>query len=283
MTGMTDQPPDTPPSPSLRPGGRTADELRPVSIQTGPLKYAEGSVLIEMGDTQVLVAASVQGGVPPFLRDKGEGWVTAEYSMLPRSTVTRNRREVSRGRPSGRTAEIQRLIGRSLRAVFDRTALGERTIIVDCDVIQADGGTRTASITGAWVASYLACAHLLLSGEIEKWPLTDQLAAVSVGLYEGAPILDLEYVEDVAATVDMNVVGTAEGGLVEIQGTGEDHVFDRGQHDAMLDLALAGIYELASYQDDAVESVKNDVESVLNRGSREPAPAKSEDELWGAP
>jgi ribonuclease PH len=270
------------PASGQRPDGRAPDALRPVRIETGVLKYAEGSVMIDMGDTRVLVAASVESGVPSFLRDSGEGWVTAEYSMLPRATHTRNRREVSRGKPSGRTSEIQRLIGRGLRAVVDRKALGERTLTVDCDVIQADGGTRTASLTGAWVATYLACTHLLLTGDVTAWPLTGQLAAVSVGIVGGAPRLDLEYVEDRDAEVDMNVVATADGRLVEVQGTGEGTTFSRDEHDALLGLALAGIRDLARHQDDALAEARDQVEHLL-RKDRRPAAPKSEDALWGRP
>src|SRR6202035_3400400 len=202
-----------------RPHGRAADALRPVRIEIGVMKFAEGSALIELGDTRVVVAASVENRVPAFLRDTGKGWLTAEYSMLPRATHSRSAREVSQGRPSGRTSEIQRLIGRSLRAVVDLVALGERTLTLDCDVLQADGGTRTAAVTGAYVATALACARLLLTGDVATWPLLAQLAAVSVGVVGGTPLLDLEYVEDQVAEVDMNVVATADGSLVEIQGT----------------------------------------------------------------
>ena len=183
-----------------RPHGRAADALRPVRIETGVMKFAEGSALIELGDTRVVVAASVESRVPAFLRDTGKGWLTAEYSMLPRATHSRSAREVAQGRPSGRTAEIQRLIGRSLRAVVDLTVLGERTLTLDCDVLQADGGTRTAAVTGAYVATALACARLLLTGDIAAWPLTAQLAAVSVGVLEGIPLPNLEYVDDQFAT-----------------------------------------------------------------------------------
>lgn len=267
---------------NLRPDGRAVDALRPITLELSPLKFAEGSVLISMGDTRVLVAASVENGVPGFLRDSGQGWVTSEYAMLPRATLTRNRREVSQGRPSGRTAEIQRLIGRSLRAVIDRTALGERTLFIDCDVLQADGGTRTASITGAWVALYLACSRLLLTGDVDRWPLTGQVAAVSVGVVEGAPMLDLEYVEDQAATVDMNVVATADGALVEVQGTGEGQTFTRAEHEALLDLAMTGIADLAEHQRRALAAITGQVEARLERGERR-TPAKSEDALWGRP
>jgi len=273
---------DTTPS-SSRPGGRAPDALRPILIETGPLKYAEGSALISCGDTKVLVAASVESTVPPFLRDTGQGWITAEYAMLPRSTLTRNRREVKQGRPSGRTSEIQRLIGRSLRAVVDLRVLSERTLYLDCDVLQADGGTRTASVTGAWVALYLACSRLLLTGDITEWPLTGQLAAVSVGTVEGTPLLDLEYIEDQDAEIDMNVVATAKGELVEVQGTGEKRSFPRSELDELLDLALQGIGELAQAQNEALAETRKEVAAVLGKESRQQAPPKSEADLWGAP
>jgi ribonuclease PH len=271
------------PSTFTRPGGRLSDALRPVHIEIHPLKYAEGSALIEIGDTRVLVAASVEKTVPVFLRDTGQGWVTAEYAMLPRATLTRNRREVSRGRPSGRTSEIQRLIGRSLRAVADLNALSDLTITLDCDVLQADGGTRTASVTGAWVALYLACARLLLTGDIETWPLTGQVAAVSVGAVEGTPVLDLEYVEDQDAEIDMNVVATATGELVEVQGTGEKRSFPRSELDELLDLALRGIGELARLQNEALAGPREEVAAVLDKSDRQPVPPKDEADLWGAP
>src|SRR5260370_142373 len=209
-----------PTPPILRPGGRAADALRPVHIETGALKYAEGSALISVGDTRVLVAASVEARVPSFLKDSGRGWLTAEYSMLPRATHTRSMREVAQGRPSGRTSEIQRLIGRSLRAGIDLAAMPERTLTLDCDVLQADGGTRTAAITGAYVAAAIALGKLLLTQEITTWPVREQVAAVSVGVVGGVPLLDLEYVEDQVAEVDMNVVATASGALIAIHGTG---------------------------------------------------------------
>ena len=266
-----------------RPDGRAADALRPVRITPGALKFAEGSVLIEVGDTRVLVAASVEGRVPNFLKDKGQGWVTAEYSMLPRATHTRNTREVSQGRPSGRTSEIQRLIGRSLRAAIDMTAMPDRTLTLDCDVLQADGGTRTAAITGAWVAANLALARLLLTGDISDWPVRDQVAAVSVGILDGVPLLDLEYVEDQAAEVDMNVVATAGGSVVEIQGTGEKRSFRREEMDALVDLAFKGIGELAEIQNAVLAPTMEEVRDVLARGRRRQAPAKSEKDLWGRP
>jgi ribonuclease PH len=266
-----------------RPDGRDADSLRPVRIQTGALKFAEGSVLIEVGETRVLVAASVDNRVPPFLKDKGQGWVTAEYSMLPRATHTRSPREVSQGRPSGRTAEIQRLIGRSLRAVIDMSKMPDRTLTLDCDVLQADGGTRTAAITGAYVAASLALGRLLLTGDISEWPLTDQLAAVSVGIVGGTPLLDLEYVEDQVAEVDMNVVATAGGTLVEIQGTGERRSFRREEMDALVDLALKGIRELAQVQEAVLAPTMEEVRQILAKGRRRQAPAKSEKDLWGRP
>src|SRR3954466_15726155 len=192
-----------PSDPHIRPGGRAVDALRPIRIETGVLKFAEGSALIKIGDTRVLVAASIENRVPPFKKDSGEGWLTAEYAMLPRATPTRNQREVSQGKPSGRTAEIQRLIGRSLRAAIDLKALPDRTLTLDCDVIQADGGTRTAAVTGAYVAAVLALGRLALTREITAWPIRDQIAAVSVGIVGGIPRLDLEYVEDQVAEVDM--------------------------------------------------------------------------------
>lgn len=214
--------------------------------------FAEGSCTIEMGRTRVLCAASVEEGVPPWLRDTGRGWVTGEYSMLPRATATRTRREVKAGRPSGRTQEIQRLIGRSLRAVTDMTALGERTITVDCDVITADGGTRTAAITGGWVALYLAASRLAEQAGLDAVPVVDQVGAVSAGIVGGEALLDLTYEEDVAASVDFNVVSTASGHLVEVQGTAEGDPFGRGDLDALLDATLAGIAELAEVQRSAL-------------------------------
>ncbi|HSF41535.1 MAG TPA: ribonuclease PH, partial [Thermoanaerobaculia bacterium] len=266
-----------------RPHGRPADALRPVRIETGVLKFAEGSALIELGDTRVLVAASVDNRVPPFKKESGEGWLTAEYSMLPRATHTRSVREVSQGKPSGRTAEIQRLIGRSLRAVIDLSRMPERTLTLDCDVLQADGGTRTAAITGAYVAAALALSRLLLTGDIQAWPLTEQLAAVSVGLVGGVPLLDLEYVEDQVAEVDMNVVATAGGSLVEIQGTGERRGFRREEMDAMVDLAFQGIARLNAMQNEVLGSTLEEVAAVLAKGKRRQAPPKNEKDLWGRP
>jgi ribonuclease PH len=266
-----------------RPDGRAADALRPLRIQTGALKFAEGSALIELGDTRVLVAASVENRVPPFKKESGEGWLTAEYAMLPRATHTRTTREVAQGRPSGRTAEIQRLIGRSLRAIVDLSALPDRTLTLDCDVLQADGGTRTAAITGAYVAAALALGRLLLTREISAWPLRDQVAAVSVGLVDGVPLLDLEYVEDQVAEVDMNVVATAGGSLVEIQGTGERRSFRREEMDALVDLAFKGVRELAAAQTTALAPTLAEVHEVLSRDRRRPAVPKAEKDLWGRP
>jgi ribonuclease PH len=266
-----------------RPGGRAADALRPLRLETGALKFAEGSVLIELGDTRVLVAASVDNRVPPFLKDSGRGWLTAEYSMLPRATHTRSAREVNQGKPSGRTAEIQRLIGRSLRAAFDLSAFPDRTLTLDCDVLQADGGTRTAAVTGAWVAANLAFGQILLQGDIQTWPVRDQIAAVSVGVVDGVPLLDLEYVEDQAAEVDMNVVATAAGSLVEIQGTGEKRSFLRTEMDALVDLAFQGIQELVRAQEEALAPTMEQVKQVLAKAHRRPAPPKSEKDIWGRP
>jgi ribonuclease PH len=266
-----------------RPGGRAADALRPLRLETGALKFAEGSVLIELGDTRVLVAASVDNRVPPFMKDTGRGWLTAEYSMLPRATHTRSAREVNQGKPSGRTAEIQRLIGRSLRAAFDLSAFPDRTLTLDCDVLQADGGTRTAAVTGAWVAANLAFGQILLQGDIQTWPVRDQIAAVSVGIVDGVPLLDLEYVEDQAAEVDMNVVATAAGSLVEIQGTGEKRSFLRTEMDALVDLAFQGIQELVRAQEEALAPTMEQVKQVLAKAHRRPAPPKSEKDIWGRP
>lgn len=232
----------------MRISGRQPDQMRLVKITPNYLKYAEGSVLIEAGDTWVICTASVEDKVPPFLKGTGLGWVTAEYGLLPRSTETRNVREASRGKVSGRTSEIQRLVGRSLRAVVDFEALGERTIWIDCDVIQADGGTRTASITGAFVAMCMAMRGLKEQGLIERMPVKDYVAAISVGIVDGEAVLDLEYAEDSRAEVDMNVVMTGKGEFVEIQGTAEGKPFSRAQMDKLLDLAAGGIRELIAIQ-----------------------------------
>jgi ribonuclease PH len=237
----------------MRPDGRKPDELRPVEIATGYLKTAEGSALITIGNTQVLCAASVETSVPPFLRNTGKGWVTAEYSMLPRATSTRTTREVAKGRPSGRTHEIQRLIGRSLRAVIDLGALGERSIILDCDVIQADGGTRVASITGAYVALALAVKQMQKYKMVSKSPLTGAVAAISVGMLKGEAILDLCYEEDSAADVDANVVMTDDGRFIEFQATAEHKSFDDQQMVHMTELARKGVAELIAIQQAAVE------------------------------
>jgi ribonuclease PH len=231
-----------------RPGGRRPEQLRPVRLQRGWTRHAEGSVLVEFGDTRVLCTASVEGRVPPFLKDKGRGWLTAEYGMLPRATNTRSDREAARGRQSGRSLEIQRLIGRALRAVVDLGALGERTIQVDCDVLQADGGTRTAAITGAFVAVHDALDWMKAQGMLEALPVRDFVAAVSVGIYRGTPVLDLDYAEDSACDTDMNVVMTGAGGFVEVQGTAEGAPYSRGELDAMLSLASRGIEELVGHQ-----------------------------------
>jgi len=273
--------PSSSPSP-IRPGGRAADELRPTSLETGVLKFAEGSAQIDVGATRVLVAASIENRVPPFLADSGRGWVTAEYAMLPRATQTRSQREAARGRQGGRTLEIQRLIGRSLRAAVDPIALGERTVTLDCDVLQADGGTRTAAITGAWVALVEALARIFLAGDLERWPVVRQVAAVSVGYVGGQALLDLEYCEDSAAEVDMNVVATAGGELVEVQGTGEDRTFRRTELDVLLDLAFRGVGGLVELQNRAVAAWLAEVDTVRRDGRRR-TPPKDEGSLWGAP
>ncbi|HJM90928.1 MAG: ribonuclease PH [Alphaproteobacteria bacterium] len=236
----------------MRPSGRAVDQLREVTLEPGFSKYAEGSCLIRFGDTHVLCAASLDDRVPPFLRDSGQGWVTAEYGMLPRSTHSRTGREAARGKQSGRTQEIQRLIGRSLRAVTDLKAMGERQIRLDCDVLQADGGTRTASITGAWVALHIALSGMLKEGLIEKMPLTDHVAAVSCGLYQDTAVLDLDYAEDSNAQADANFVLTGNGGIVEIQGTAEEDPFSREQFNSLMALAEKGIGELTILQKQAI-------------------------------
>ena len=232
----------------MRPSQRAPGELRQVEILRHYTKHAEGSVLIKFGDTHVLCTASIDEKVPPFLRGKNQGWVTAEYGMLPRSTGSRMDREAAKGKQSGRTQEIQRLIGRSLRAIIDLDKLGERTIQIDCDVIQADGGTRTASITGAYVALHDAIDTLLEKQLLTESPLRDSVAAISVGVYEGTPVLDLDYIEDSGCDTDMNVVMTGSGGFVEIQGTAEGTPFQRDEMNAMLDLAQAGISQLIQKQ-----------------------------------
>ena len=236
----------------MRPSQRQPNELRPVRITRNFTCHAEGSVLIEMGNTRVLCTASVEESVPSFLRGKGQGWVTAEYGMLPRSTHTRSAREVAKGKQSGRTLEIQRLIGRSLRAVTDLVALGERQITLDCDVLQADGGTRCASITGAWIALYEACDKLVQAGKLPANPVKDHVAAISVGIFEGSPVLDLDYPEDSNCDTDMNVIMTGQGGIVEVQGTAEADPFSRQQMNVLLDLAEAGIRQLIHAQETAL-------------------------------
>lgn len=236
----------------LRPDGRKPEQLRSVSFQRGFTRYAEGSVLVSFGETRVLCNASVEQRVPPFMRGQGRGWVTAEYSMLPRATHTRSMREASKGKLSGRTQEIQRLIGRSLRAVTDLGALGEITVQIDCDVLQADGGTRTASITGAYVALHDALTGLVRQGQLKKMPLLDSVSAISVGIVSGCPVLDLNYEEDSSADVDMNFVITGSGKFVEVQGTAEEIPFSAAALDAMRDLALAGCDELNQLQQAAL-------------------------------
>ncbi len=231
-----------------RPSGRAPDQLRPVEIVRHFTRHAEGSVLVSFGDTRVLCTASVDNKAPAFLRGKGEGWVTAEYGMLPRATHSRSLREAASGRQGGRTLEIQRMIGRSLRACVDRKALGERTITLDCDVLQADGGTRTAAITGAYVALVDAVRHLIKHGEIERDPIHGAIAAISVGIYRGVPVLDLDYAEDADCDTDMNVVMNDGGGFIELQGTAEGHAFRRDELDALLTLASQGVAELIALQ-----------------------------------
>lgn len=236
----------------MRPSGRAANEMRRIKLTTQYTRHAEGSVLTEFGDTRVLATASVETRVPGFLKGRGEGWITAEYGMLPRATHTRSLREAARGKQTGRTLEIQRLIGRSLRAVVDRAALGERTITIDCDVLQADGGTRTASITGGYVALVLAVRELLRREELQANPVHGHIAAVSVGIVAGEPMLDLEYTEDADAETDMNVVMNEVGGFVEIQGTAEGHAFQRGELERLLDLASVGIDACLAAQREAL-------------------------------
>ncbi len=238
----------------MRQSGRGARELREIRIHRGYTRHAEGSVLIECGDTRVICTASVEERVPAFLKGKGQGWLTAEYGMLPRSTGSRMDREAARGKQSGRTQEIQRLIGRSLRAVTALPLLGERTVHIDCDVIQADGGTRTASITGAYVALHDAASFLMRNEVIKQWPIRDQVAAVSVGIYQGEAVLDLDYKEDSGCDTDMNVVMTGAGGFVEVQGTAEGDVFNRAELDAMIGLAAEGIERLVQIQKSALQS-----------------------------
>jgi ribonuclease PH len=236
--------------------GRAANELRPVKITPGFLPYAEGSVLIEMGQTRVICSASVDERLPPFLRNSGQGWITAEYSMLPRATQQRTARATGRGGPSGRTHEIQRLIGRSIRAAANMRLLGERTITLDCDVLQADGGTRTAAITGAYVAFALAVNRLLVAGKIQRNIITNEVAAISVGVVENTPLLDLKYDEDSRAEVDMNVVCTGDGRFIEVQGTAEREPFSREQMDSLLALATQGLASLIAQQREVIELAK---------------------------
>ncbi|TRZ65817.1 MAG: ribonuclease PH [Rhodocyclaceae bacterium] len=240
---------------TVRPSGRKPDELRTVRITRSFTRHAEGSVLVEFGETRVLCTASVEESVPGFLRGKGQGWVTAEYGMLPRATHTRSAREAAKGKQSGRTQEIQRLIGRSLRAITDLTALGERQITLDCDVLQADGGTRTAAITGACVALHDAINHLIAAGKLMQNPLRDFVAAVSVGIVGGVAVLDLDYPEDSSCDTDMNVVMTGNGGIVEVQGTAEGPPFSRAELDALLQLAEDGIARLVAAQKAALETL----------------------------
>ncbi len=267
---------------ATRPHGRRDDAIRPAEIRLGAMKFAEGSAQIDLGDTRVLVAASVEKGVPRFRADSGLGWVTAEYSMLPRATHTRSVREVSRGRAGGRTVEIQRLIGRSLRAAIDFRALGEHTVILDCDVLQADGGTRTAAVTAAYVALVEALSRAYLAGDLGRFPVVHQVAAVSAGYVDGEALLDLEYCEDSVAEVDMNVVATAAGQLIEVQGTGETRPFHRREMDTLVDLALRGVEDLAAVQNRVLAPILEEVEALSEKGRRR-TPPKDERELWGPP
>ncbi|HBB90034.1 MAG TPA: ribonuclease PH [Blastocatellia bacterium] len=240
----------------VRTDGRAANELRPLKITPGFLPYAEGSVLIEMGQTRVICSASIDERLPPFLRNSGQGWITAEYSMLPRATQQRTARATGRGGPSGRTHEIQRLIGRSIRAAANMRLLGERTITLDCDVLQADGGTRTAAITGAYVAFALAVKRLLAAGKIQRNIITNEVAAISVGVVENTPLLDLKYDEDSRAEVDMNVICTGDGRFIEVQGTAEREPFSRTQMDSLLGLATDGLVTLIARQREIIEAAK---------------------------
>ncbi len=237
-----------------RPSGRNANQLRDIRLTRGFTRHAEGSVLVEFGETRVLCTASIEERVPPWLRNSNRGWVTAEYGMLPRATGSRTDREAARGRQQGRTVEIQRLIGRALRAVVDLEALGERRVVIDCDVLQADGGTRTASITGGYVALADAVATLMKAGKVRRNPLHGQVAAISVGIYQGMPVLDLDYAEDSEAETDMNVIMNDAGHFIEVQGTAEGHAFRRAELDAMLDLAADGIDQLIAEQRAALEA-----------------------------
>jgi len=247
------------------------------------MKFAQGSALIETGDTRVLVSATLERRVPPFLINTQKGWATAEYSMLPCATPGRSRREVSQGRPSGRSSEIQRLIGRSLRAVLDLKALAEHTLTLDCDVLQADGGTRTASITGAYVAAVQTAGAAFLQGDLQRWPFVGQVAAISVGIVGGEPLLDLDAPEDQSAEVDMNVVATADGNVIEIQGTGEERSFSRQELDRLIDLALGAVPHLVERQNQALAQILEEVEAVRSHGGRTAAPPKDERDLWGKP
>ena len=269
--------------PCKRSGGRQVDQLRDVQIELGAMKFAEGSARISFGDTVVLCAASVENRVPPFLSDSGRGWVTAEYSMLPRATHTRSGREVARGKPSGRTSEIQRLIGRALRASIDMKALGERTLTLDCDVIQADGGTRTASITGAYVAMVAALSRLYAAREIESWPIVEPVAAVSVGIVSDELLLDLEYVEDRVAQVDLNLVATESGRIVEVQGTAEQGSFAREELDQLVDLGLKGIDTLVAAQKQALASALEVVSSRSQTSGKPAGKPRDEATLWDKP
>ncbi|PAD73981.1 ribonuclease PH [Paenibacillus campinasensis] len=252
----------------MRSNGRKSDELRPMNLSTHVNKYAEGSVYIEMGDTKVLVTATVDEKVPPFLKGQGKGWVTAEYSMLPRATQSRNQREANRGKLSGRTMEIQRLIGRALRSVVNLHALGERTITLDCDVIQADGGTRTTSITGSFVALAIAVNKIVEQHKLPVFPITDYLASVSVGIAGGEALLDLNYEEDSKAKVDMNLVMTGSGNFVEVQGTGEESPFTREELDQILELGDKGIRELIRRQQEALGPIADKIGSVKSGSVR---------------
>ncbi|MCG7410147.1 ribonuclease PH [Paenibacillus sp. ACRRX] len=248
----------------MRSNGRKAEDLRPITIQTNTNKYAEGSVLIEVGDTKVLCTASVEERVPPFMKGQGKGWITAEYSMLPRATQTRNQREAARGKLTGRTMEIQRLIGRALRSVVDLHALGERTITLDCDVLQADGGTRTTSITGAFIAMAMAIHRISQQHSLSKFPINDFLASVSVGVVQGEPKCDLNYEEDSSAKVDMNVVMTGNGKFVEVQGTGEESPFSRQELNQLLELAEHGIMKLIELQREALGDIAGKIDAQAN-------------------